>query len=161
MVWVIQLQFLCLLTVYSFYIFSYKECNQSDFSIDHLVMSMCKVISCVVEKRCLLWPVCSLGRILLAFALLHSVLQGQSCLLLQVSLDFLLLHYNPLWRIVHLFLVLVLEGLLGLHRTNQFQLLLSWAPSNPNMLLFPEFPPGSYIPLSDYLFIFIRMVYKC
>ena len=27
-----------------------------------------------------------------AFALLHSVLQGQSCLLLQVSLDFLLLH---------------------------------------------------------------------
>ena len=31
-----------------------------------------------------------LGKTLLAFALLHSVLQGQICLLLQVSLDFLL-----------------------------------------------------------------------
>ena len=35
------------------------------------------------------------GRILLAFALLHFVLQGQICLLLQVSLDFLFLHSNP------------------------------------------------------------------
>ena len=26
--------------------------NQSDFSIDHWVMSMCKVVSCVVEKGC-------------------------------------------------------------------------------------------------------------
>ena len=31
-----------------------------------------------------------------AFALLHFVLQGQTCLLLQVSLDFLLLHSTPL-----------------------------------------------------------------
>ena len=53
----------------------YKECNQFDFSINHLVMSMCKVISCVVEKGCLLWPVHSLGRTQLAFALLHFVLQ--------------------------------------------------------------------------------------
>ena len=30
------------------------------------------------------------------FALLHFVLQGQICLLLQVSLDFLLLHSSPL-----------------------------------------------------------------
>ena len=35
-------------------------------------------------------------KILLAFALLHSVLQGQICLLLQVSPDFLLLHSSPL-----------------------------------------------------------------
>ena len=34
----------------------------------------------------------SFGKILLAFALLHSVLQGQICLLLQVFLDSLLLH---------------------------------------------------------------------
>ena len=33
-----------------------------------------------------------LGKTLLAFALLNFVLQGQICLLLQVSLDFLLLH---------------------------------------------------------------------
>ena len=36
-------------------------------------------------------PVHSLGKILLAFALLHFVLQSQICLLLQESLDFLLL----------------------------------------------------------------------
>ena len=34
----------------------------------------------------------SLGKTLLAFALLHSVLRGQICLLLQVFLNFLLLH---------------------------------------------------------------------
>ena len=53
-------------------------------------MSMCRVISCVVGRGCLLWPVCSLGKTLSAFALLHSVFQGQICLLLQVFLDFLL-----------------------------------------------------------------------
>ena len=36
-------------------------------------MSMCRVFSCVVRRGCLLWPVCSLGKTLLAFALLHSV----------------------------------------------------------------------------------------
>ena len=45
---------------------------------------------------CLLWWVHSLGKTLWAFALLHSVLQGQICLLLQVFLDFLLLHTSPL-----------------------------------------------------------------
>ena len=47
-------------------------------------MSMCRIFSCVVGRGCLLWPVRSLGRTLLAFVLLHSVLQGQICLLLQV-----------------------------------------------------------------------------
>ena len=73
-----------------------EEYNQSDFNIDHLVMSMCRVTSCIVDRGCLLWPVCSLGKTLLPSALLHFVLQGQSCLLFQVSLDFLLLHLNPL-----------------------------------------------------------------
>ena len=36
------------------------------------------------------------GKSLLAFALLHSVLQGQIYLLLRVSLDVLLLHFSPL-----------------------------------------------------------------
>ena len=61
---------------------------------------------------------------LLVFALLHSVFQGQICLLLQVSLDFLLLHSSPLWWKGHLFfLVLVLEGLVGHHKTIQLQFL--------------------------------------
>ena len=45
------------------------------------------------------------------------------CLLLQVSLDFLLFHSNPLWWKGRLFLVLVLEGLAGIHRTGQLHLL--------------------------------------
>ena len=93
------------------------------FSIDHLVMSMCRIVSWVVAKGYLLWPDYSLDKTLLVFALLHLVLQGQTCLSLQVSLDFLYLYFNPLWWKGHLFLVLVLEGLIGLHRTNQFQLL--------------------------------------
>ena len=82
-------------------------------------MSMCGVFSCVVGRGCLLWAVCSLGKTLLAFALLHSVLQSQICLLLQVFLDFLLLRSSPLYWKGHLFWVLVLEGLVGLHRTVQ------------------------------------------
>ena len=91
-----QLPVLFLPTIQSFSIFGCKEYNQSDFSVDQLVMSMCRVFSCVVGKGCLLSPVYSLGKTLLAFALLHFVLQGQICLLLQVSLDFLLLHSSPL-----------------------------------------------------------------
>ena len=47
---------------------------------------MCRVFSCVFGRWCLLWPVCSLGKTLLAFGLFHSVLQGLICLLLQVFL---------------------------------------------------------------------------
>ena len=65
---------------------------------------------------------CSLGKTLLAFVLIHFVLQGQTCLLLQLSLDTLLLHLSPLWCKGH-FLVLVLEGIVGLHGTGQLQLL--------------------------------------
>ena len=64
-----------------------------------------------------------LTKLLLSVALLHYVLQGQTCLLFQVSFDFLLLHSNLLWWKGHLFLVLVLEGLVVLHRIIQLQLL--------------------------------------
>ena len=60
-------------------------------------MSMCRVFSCVVGRGCLLWPVHFLGKTLLAFALLHFVLQSQICLLLHASLDFPPLHSSPLW----------------------------------------------------------------
>ena len=55
----------------------------------------------------------SLGKILLAFALLNFVLQGQICLLLHLSLYFLLLHSILLIKKRHLLGLLVLEGLLG------------------------------------------------
>ena len=60
---------------------------------------------------------------LLTFALLHSVHQGQICLLLQVFFDFLLLHSSPHYNKGHRFWVLVLKGIVGLHRTIQLQLL--------------------------------------
>ena len=86
-------------------------------------MYICRVLSCVVGRQCLLWPVYSLGRTLLAFVLLHSVLQDQICLLLQVFLKLLLLHSSPpSWK-GHILGVLILEGLVGLHRTIQPQLL--------------------------------------
>ena len=61
----------------------------------------------------------SLGKTLLAFALLHSVLQSQICLLLEVSLEFLLLHSVPYIEKDIFLGVLVLEGLVGYHRTIQ------------------------------------------
>ena len=59
------------------------------------------------------------------FALLHSVLQGQICLLLLVFLDFLLLQFPKMKmkRTNTMKIVLVLEGVVGLHRTSQLQLL--------------------------------------
>ena len=73
----------------------HKELDTTE-CVGHLVMSMCRVFPSVVGTVCLLWPVRSLGKTLLAFVLLHSVLQGQICLVLQMFLDFLLLHCSPL-----------------------------------------------------------------
>ena len=70
-------------------------------------------------KEGICYDQCVLLAKLLAFALLHFVLQGQTCLLFQVSLDFLLLHSSLLWWKGHLFLVLILEGFIALHRTSQ------------------------------------------
>ena len=74
-------------------------------------MSMCRVFFCVVGSGCLILPVNSLGKILLTFLLLHSVIQDQICLLLQVFLDFLVLHSSPLKLKGHPFWVLVLKVL--------------------------------------------------
>ena len=50
-----QLPVLFLLTVGSFSVFGCKEDNQSDFSIDHLVMSMCRVVDIVDRVPDELW----------------------------------------------------------------------------------------------------------
>ena len=92
-----------------------------DFGVDHLVMSMCRVFSCVVGRGCLLWPVHFLGKTLLVFALLHSIFQGQICLLPQVFLDFYFCIPVP-YNEKDLFFGCS-KGLVGLHRTIQLQLL--------------------------------------
>ena len=38
------------------------------------------------------------GKTLLVFALLHSIFQGQNCLLLQVFLDFVLAFQSPIMK---------------------------------------------------------------
>ena len=83
-----------------------------------LVISTCRVISCVVRRGCLLWPVYSVDKTLLAFALLYFVLQSQICLL--TSYFCIPIPYDEM--VIFFFLVLLLEGLVGLHRTSQFQL---------------------------------------
>ena len=84
-------------------------------------MSMCRVFSYVVGRGCLLWPVCSLGKILLASFCTprpnFPVIPGVSWL----PTFCIPVPYNVLKR--HLFWVLVLDGLVGLNRTIQLQLL--------------------------------------
>ena len=86
-------------------------------------MSMCRVFFCVVGRECFLWPVCSLGKTLLAFTLLHLYFKAKlACYsrYLLISYFCILVPYDEkdifYW-------VLVLEGVVGLHRTVQFQLL--------------------------------------
>ena len=65
----------------------------------------------------------SLGKTLLAFGLLHSVLQGQTCLLIQYLLtSYFCIPVSYDEKDVF-FLVLVIEDLVRLHRTIQLQLL--------------------------------------
>ena len=100
--------------------------NQSDFGIDHLVMSMYRVISCVIGRGCLLWPMDSLCKILLAFTLLHFVLKvNLACYSgYPLTSDFCIpVPYDEKNIFFFFFLVLILEGLIHLHRTVQLQIL--------------------------------------
>ena len=86
-------------------------------------MPMCRVFSYVVGRGCLLWPVRSLGKTLLAFALFHSVLQGKFTLFPRYFLTSYFFIPVPYDEKFICWGVLVLERLVGLHRTIQFQLL--------------------------------------
>ena len=83
----------------------------------------CVESSLVLLEEGICYDQCFLLAKLLAFALLHFVLQGQTCLLLQLSLDFLLLFQSPMMKRTYFFLLLFLEGLIGLQRTVQLHLL--------------------------------------
>ena len=84
-------------------------------------MSMCRVFSCVFGRLRLLWPVHSLGITLLAFALLHSVLQGKfTCYSRRFLTSYFCLPV-PYNEKDIFFWVLVLEGLVGPHRTVHLQ----------------------------------------
>ena len=88
------------------------------FSIDHLVMSMCTVISCIIGRVCLLWPVCSLGKTV-------SLCPASFCtprpnLPVTPGIPWLpSFAFQSITMKRTSFLMLVLEGLVGLHRTVQ------------------------------------------
>ena len=97
-------------------------------------MSMCSLLLCCWKRMFAMTSAFSWQNSV-SLALLHSVLQGQICLWLQVSLDFLLLHSSPLKWKGCLFWVLVLRGLVSLHRTVQLQLLQHyWSGHNFGLL---------------------------
>ena len=86
-------------------------------------MFTCRVFSCVVGRGCLLWPVHSLGKTLLALPcfILYSKIKF-ACYSRYFLTSYFCIpgSYNEkdiFWG------VLALEGLLGLHRTIQLQLL--------------------------------------
>ena len=84
---------------------------------------ICGGVSCVVGKRCLLWPVRSLDRTPVSLCPASFCTPGTS-LCVTPGISWLrTFHSNPLWWKGHLLLVLVLEDLVGLHRTDQLQLL--------------------------------------
>ena len=78
----------------------------------HLVMSMYRVIPCVVGRGyvcyvllCVAMPSVFSWQNSISLCPASFCTQGQTCLFLQVFLDFLLLHYNSWWWKGHLFVV--------------------------------------------------------
>ena len=92
--------------------------DQSAFSTDHLMMSMCKVVSCAVGS-CLLWPGCSLGKIV-------SLLSSSFCTPKPNLPITPCISWVPIFAFqspMKSFLLLVLEDILGFYRTSPHQLL--------------------------------------
>ena len=85
-------------------------------------MSICRVVSCVVGRGWQLWSVCSLGNTLLAFVLLHFVLQGQTYLYSRYLFVLYFCIPEP-YDEKDFFVVFVLDSLAGLLRMIQLQLL--------------------------------------
>ena len=87
-------------------------------------MPMCRAFSCVVGRGCLLWSVCFLGKTLLAFALLHSSFRTpRPNLPVTPGVSWLptFAFQSPVMKRTSF--LSVLERLVDLHRTIQFQLL--------------------------------------
>ena len=95
---------------------------QMDFSVEHLVMSMCGVVSCVVRRGCLLWPVRLIGKTV-------SFCPASFCtprpnLSVTPGISWLpIFAFQSLMMKRASFLVLILEDFVGHHRTVQLQLL--------------------------------------
>ena len=103
---------------------SLKRNNQSDFSIGHLVMSICRVFFCVVGRGCLLWPVHLLTN--LCYPLPCFILYSKAKFVCTPGISWLpsFAFQSPMMK--RTCFLRVLEGLIGLHRIIQLQLLHSY-----------------------------------
>ena len=84
-------------------------------------MSMCRVVSCVVGRGYLLWPVCSLGKTVSLCSASFCTSRPNLPVTLSTSWLSTFAFQSPMMKRTS-FLVIVLEGLVGLHRTNHFWL---------------------------------------
>ena len=124
-----QLPVLFLLTVQNFSIFGCKEYNQSNFGIDHLVMSMCKVshlLCCwkrvfAMTNQCVL--LAKLCQPLSCFILYSKAKLACYSRYLLTSCFCIPVHYNEKDIFFGWGARLVLKDLVSLHRTIQPQLL--------------------------------------
>ena len=82
----------------------------------------CVESSPVLLEESICYDQCVLLEKLLAFALLHFILQGQTCLLTLSTSWLSTFAFQSPMMIRTSFLVIVLEGLVGLHRINHFWL---------------------------------------
>ena len=89
-------------------VFTIRWCSSVESSLVLLEEGVCYDQCILFAKLCYLWPV--------------LFCTPRPNLPVTPGYLFLLLHSSSLWRKGHLFGVLVLEGLLGLHRTIQLQL---------------------------------------
>ena len=86
----------------------------------------CVKLSLVLLEESVCYDMCSFDKTLLAFSLLHFLLQGQICLLLQVFLDFLLFAFQPAMMKRTSFLGVSSKVLVDLLGTAQLHLLLHY-----------------------------------
>ena len=97
-------------------------------------MSMCRVFSCVVGKGCLLWPVRSLGKNSISLCP-PSLCTPRPNLPVTPGVPWLptFAFQSPITK-GHLFWVLVLKRLIGLHKTIRLQLLQCyWSGHRPRL----------------------------
>ena len=83
-------------------------------------MSLCRVVSWVVGKACLLWPACSLDKTLCPSSFYTP--RPNLLIILGISWHPTFAFQSSMMKRIF-FLVLVLEGVIGLHRTSRLQLL--------------------------------------
>ena len=122
MIWATVSSWSCFCWLYRAYIFGCKVYSQSDFGIDHLVMSMYRVFPCTVGRGCLLYECVLLAKL---FNLCPASFCTPKAKFACYSRCFLTSYFciqSPIMKRTSC-LGVSSRSLIGLHRTVQLQLL--------------------------------------